>query len=92
MDPEKTWSYELGMKSQMFDDRLRLNVTGFFAETEGLQLSYTTPSPLGTGVLSTQDNAGDVEVKGLEIELTAQLTEQVSAYATVGIRAASTPT
>ena len=86
MDPEKTWSYELGMKSQMLDDRLRLNVTGFFAETEGLQLSYTTPSPLGTGVLSTQDNAGDVEVKGLEIELTAQLTEQVSAYAMVGIQ------
>jgi len=86
MDPEKTWSYELGMKSQMLDDRLRLNVTGFYAETEGLQLSYTTPSPLGTGVLSTQDNAGDVEVMGAEVELTAQLTEQVSAYAMMGFQ------
>jgi iron complex outermembrane receptor protein len=86
MDPEKTWSYELGMKSQMLDDRLRLNVTGFYAETEGLQLSYTTPSPLGTGVLSTQDNAGDVEVMGAEVELTAQLTDQVSAYAMAGFQ------
>ena len=43
-------------------------------------------STFGTGVLSTQDNAGDVEVQGLEIELTAQLTEQLSAYATVGIQ------
>lgn len=86
MDPEKTWSYELGMKSQLLDNRLRLNLTGFFAETTDLQLSYTTPSPLGTGVLSTQDNAGDVEVKGFEMELTAQLTEQLSAYATVGIQ------
>jgi iron complex outermembrane receptor protein len=86
MDPEKTWSYELGMKSQLLDDRLRLNVTGFFAQTDGLQLSYTTPSPLGVGVLSTQDNAGDVDVWGAEIELTAMLTEQLSAYATMGFQ------
>jgi iron complex outermembrane receptor protein len=86
MDSEKTWSYELGMKSQMLDDRLRLNLTGFYAETEDLQLSYTTPGPIPGTVLSTQDNAGDVEVMGAELELTAQLTEQVSAYATVGLQ------
>ncbi len=86
MAPEKTWSYEGGFKAELFDRRLRLNATAFFAETTGLQLSYTTPGPVAGTVLSTQDNAGNIEVKGVEIEFSARLGTAVSVYGSAGFQ------
>lgn len=67
--PESAWSYEAGLKSEWFDSRLLLNLTGFFMETKNLQLRT-----LQDGVLR-QSNAGKVETKGIEAELTARPTE-----------------
>jgi iron complex outermembrane receptor protein len=87
MRPEKTWSYETGFKSEWLDRRLRINVNAFLADTKDLQLSYTTPSLADPRVaLSIQANAGDVRVKGLEIETAAKLSEYLDAYATVGLQ------
>lgn len=87
MRPEKTWSYETGFKSEWLDRRLRINVNAFLADTKDLQLSYTTPSLADPRVaLSIQANAGDVRVKGLEIETAAKLSEYVDMYATVGLQ------
>lgn len=86
MEPEKTWSYESGVKAELFDRRLRLNATAFFADTEGLQLSYTTPGPTAGTVLSTQNNAGDIEVKGVEFEFTARITHDLSVYGSAGFQ------
>jgi len=55
MDPEKTWSYEAGFKSELLENRLRVNATVFYAETDDLQLSYTTPGPIAGTTLSTQN-------------------------------------
>jgi len=55
MDPEKTWSYEAGFKSEFLENRLRVNATVFYAETDDLQLSYTTPGPIAGTTLSTQN-------------------------------------
>jgi iron complex outermembrane receptor protein len=86
MDPEKTWSWEGGIKSELFDRRLRVNATAFFAKTTGLQLSYTTPGPVAGTVLSTQDNAGDIEVKGVELEFSARITGDLSVYGSAGLQ------
>lgn len=86
MTPEKTTSYEVGIKSELFDRRLRLNVGAFLAETDDLQLNYTTPGPIPGTALSTQANAGDVEIRGIELELTAQLGRNLEVFGSAGFQ------
>ncbi|MFP5306599.1 MAG: TonB-dependent receptor, partial [Gammaproteobacteria bacterium] len=63
LEPEKTWSYELGTKSSWFGGRLTTNIAAYQAITEDLQVRS-----LVNGVL-TDSNAGEAEVKGVELEL-----------------------
>jgi iron complex outermembrane recepter protein len=84
--PEYTWSYEGGLKSEWLENRLRFNATAFYATTKGLQLSYTTPGSVVGTTLSTQDNAGDIEVKGVELELFARPARGLDLYATAGLQ------
>lgn len=86
MDSEITWSYEAGFKSEFLDRRLRINANAYYAETDGLQLAYSTPGPIVGTTLSTQNNAGDIETKGLELELTARLNGYVDLFASLGLQ------
>lgn len=86
MQPETAWSYEAGLKSDLFDRRVRFNVTGFVTNTDNLQLSYTTPGPLPGTTLSTQNNAGDIQVKGLEFEFTVRPAAGLDVFATLGLQ------
>jgi iron complex outermembrane receptor protein len=86
MDSEITWSYEAGIKSEFLDRRLRVNATAFYAETDGLQLAYSTPGPIAGTTLSTQNNAGDIEVKGLEFEVSARIGEYVDVFGSLGLQ------
>ena len=77
-DPEFATLYEGGAKTEWFDNRLRLNLAGFFIDYKGLQiLQLLVPegAPPGTpGQLFTQ-NAADAEVKGAELEFVVLATE-----------------
>jgi iron complex outermembrane recepter protein len=65
-EPEKTTSYELGLKSDLLEQRLRLNVAAFRAEVSNYQFpSFTVQT--GTIVINT----GESEQQGVELELTA---------------------
>lgn len=65
-DPEELWSYELGARTDWHDERLRLNLTGFFYDYTDLQVqSYISPG------VSVINNAATAEIKGLEFELLA---------------------
>jgi outer membrane receptor protein involved in Fe transport len=62
-DPEFDTTYEIGLKSQWFDNRLRANIAVFYSEYEGIQINVQQgPSPV-------YQNAGDAEIKGFEVEL-----------------------
>jgi iron complex outermembrane receptor protein len=65
-DPENASSYELGIKSELLDRRLRLNVTGFYTQYDDLQVSVLQPSP--AGVLTVTNNAGKATYQGAELE------------------------
>jgi len=73
--PEKVWSYELGAKADLFDKRLRANVTAFHADTSDLQggsAFITTNVATGAQTLSfVTRNFADFRNRGLEFELTA---------------------
>ena len=70
--PETLSSYELGLKSDLFDRRMRLNVAAFYSEYQDIQLGLNNC----TGVLGITAgipcalpfNAGNAEVKGVEVE------------------------
>jgi iron complex outermembrane receptor protein len=70
---ETVESYEAGFKADLFDRRVRLNVTGFYQNFDNIQLRLNrcdflpgTP-PGGPCALST--NAGAARIKGAEAEL-----------------------
>ncbi|QTD55835.1 TonB-dependent receptor [Parasphingorhabdus cellanae] len=39
-DPETVWSYEAGLRTDLFDRRARVNLTGFYADYEDQQLTF----------------------------------------------------
>ena len=62
-NPEKDKSYEVGVKSQWFDNRLRVNIAGFYSQYNGIQINVQEgPSPV-------YQNAGNAEIKGVEVEM-----------------------
>jgi len=77
-------SYELGLKSEFLDRRVRLNLAGFYTKYNDLQTVQTRPSAGGAGFDTFVENAGKVEIKGLEAELTAIITPQFRVSASVG--------
>lgn len=64
VDPETVDAFELGIKSQWFDRRLRFNAAAFYYRYKDKQ---ETLFDTGTATLSN----ADARVKGMEVELTA---------------------
>ncbi len=76
--PETVKSWEVGLKMDLFDNRLRLNTAGFFAKYDDIQVvTYVAGAPLTT-------NGGKAEIKGIEVELTALVSEQFELTAGLG--------
>ena len=72
--PETLTAYELGLKSDMFDRRLRVNVAAYLSQYSGIQLSLsncTAIAGVGFGAPCAMPvNAGDADIKGIEVEAT----------------------
>jgi iron complex outermembrane recepter protein len=79
-DPEEIDTFEVGFKSDLWDRRLRLNGAVFFSKYTDIQLLVVDPGS-GFFVLT---NAGDSDIWGAELELTARPTEQLLIQASVG--------
>ena len=84
-DPETVDSYELGLKSELFENRLFLSVTGFFNQYKDLQLNTTIASEGGVGFDTIIANAAAVETKGFEIEFSAVPVEGLTIFGNVAI-------
>jgi iron complex outermembrane receptor protein len=91
--PEEVASYELGVKTQFFDRRLRVNVAGFVMNRTGSQIDFSlvTPQPNGStrNTLETVNAPGTTRIRGVEVELTARVTDNLTvsgAYAYTSTR------
>ena len=71
-DPEKNTSYEIGLKSEWMDSRLRFNVAAFYSDYEDIQVQTATAG----GILI--DNAAAANINGGEIELTFAATDHLT--------------
>ena len=68
VDPEVVDAYEVGLKTELLDHTLRVNVAAFRSKAKNLQFSVIVPG--GTKAI----NAAGAEVTGAELEVTALLT------------------
>lgn len=76
--PEKVTSYELGVKSELFDRRLRLNLAAYHNIYKDLAVNIPlTDAPPGT-FATRIGNAGKVAYTGFEVEAQAILSENFS--------------
>lgn len=83
-DPEVVDTFELGIKSQWWDNRARLNATIFYSDYTDKQEDVIVPDASGA-VATVVTNASDVEIYGLELEFTALLTDKLSMFMNVGL-------
>ena len=82
-DPEYVDTWELGIKSEWLDNRVRFNATAFYSEYEDKQEESVID--LGGGNVTTiVYNAADAEIAGLELELAAQITAGLSGFLNFG--------
>ena len=76
--PETVTSYELGVKTDLFDRRIRLNLAGFYQDFKDAQLTLLScPQFGGPGPCALPQNAGDANMKGVELELSATPVERL---------------
>lgn len=81
-DPEKVLSYEVGLKSEFFDRRVRLNLAAFHMRYKDLQVSQFEAGT--TGANSVTVNAGKATYTGVEAELAARLTDSLMLSRNIG--------
>jgi iron complex outermembrane receptor protein len=76
--PEKAETYEVGLKSQLFDDHLRLNLAAFDTLYKDIQLDEQNgPAP-------TIKNAGTARILGTELEASWAVVHGLNIQAAVG--------
>ena len=76
LGPEISTSYEVGVKSSLLDKKVRFNAALFNTKYANYQANV---QDLVNGTIVTRlINAGDVSTRGLELELTARATTQLT--------------
>lgn len=68
--PERVTDYEIGMKADLFDRRLRINVDGFWAQFQNMQRPVTSDALTGLPATIIQ-SIGKSRIPGVEVEVTA---------------------
>jgi iron complex outermembrane receptor protein len=83
-NPESVISYELGLKSELFDRRLRLNAAAFHNVYSDLAVNIPrTDAPAGT-FATRVGNAGKVTYTGFEVEGQVVLSETFNVEGNIG--------
>lgn len=79
---EKVTSYEIGLKSELLDRRVRFNLAAFHTRYRDLQVSQFEAG--STGANSVTVNAGKATYTGIEAELAARVTDSLTLTGNVG--------
>ena len=82
---EENNTFEVGLKTELMDGRMRLNVAAFYNEIDDIQRELNIGDP-DVVVLQATVNAGDVTIKGLEVDFVALLMENLSVTASIGLQ------
>jgi iron complex outermembrane receptor protein len=80
---EKVWTYEGGAKTHFLDDRLRVNLTGFYLDTNNLQVASASLDQLNGGIGYATRDVG-FRNKGAELEVVAMPVKGLTLHAEAG--------
>lgn len=80
VEAETADSFELGIKSRLFDNRLELNATLFNTIFQDFQAQIVDVSGGGVAADLRLDNAGELETSGVELEFKAKPNESLMVF------------
>ena len=82
--PEKVTAYEIGLKSEWLEHRLRANVAAFTSNYSSLQLPVATVDP-GTGFPAfLTESVGSARIRGVELEIETRPVTGLDVDASIG--------
>ncbi len=87
-DPEIATNTEIGIKTEFWDNRARINLAAFSVDYEGMQrsLSAQLPGPNSTTLVQVRYfNAAEANVQGLELEATLVPIDPLELRLTAGV-------
>lgn len=73
LKPETSDSFEVGLKSTLFDNRLRLNVAAFNTKYDNYQANV--PDTVAGTIVTRLINAGAVSTRGIEMDFAAKVSK-----------------
>lgn len=81
-DPEFITAYTIGSKNRFFNNRLQLNVEGFYWKYKDQQINYFTVDTSGT-LINSNENAGKSTIKGFDVDAIVKATPTTTLNAKV---------
>jgi iron complex outermembrane recepter protein len=85
IDDERLTTYEVGFKSMLWDNRLRLAGAVFDSIYEDIQLSANRSNPLSGANQTFVTNAGEARIRGAELEMRAILLPGLELSSALGV-------
>lgn len=76
---DSLWTYELGSKGRYFDNRVSVNVSGYYTDWRNIQQQIYLPD---CGYYFTE-NVGDARIYGGELEAAFKITQTLTASASI---------
>ncbi len=87
--PEFVDAYEIGIKSTFLDGTVSTNIAGFYSDYTDVQIPGSVvirdENGNATGFDGNLSNAGEATMQGLEFDMTARLTDNLTSTLAVGI-------
>jgi iron complex outermembrane recepter protein len=82
--PETASAFEIGLKSDLLDRRLRFNAAVFQTNYTDIQVPFTVADPITNVLGFTTENAAGARVRGFEVEATARVAKPLTLNMSVG--------
>lgn len=86
-DPEELWNYEIGVKGEFMDRRLRVNASAFYMDWTDMQASFQQAGLDENGdfiLFGGIDNAEQATSQGVELAITALPTANLAVNLNIG--------
>lgn len=82
-DPEFNWTYELGSKNSLLDNRVTLNVAAFLTKWTDMQVTAADPANPNPFATVITRNLGNATVYGIELETAVIATDNLTLEGTL---------
>lgn len=82
-EPERVTNYELGIKSQLFDNKVRANLSAFYMDYDNVQ--RTAVIVVGNTPTASTTNAAKAKVTGIEAEVDVIMNDYFSFGGSLGL-------